>query len=97
MVKFCDLISIRDVFAMGDPVVEVTLQYRLMILNHRKGIFDAREINLIVTIKQGGTLNGEYISAVYIFYTSKHAYIHTHTRPIDKRDRSFAESPRENK
>lgn len=62
-------------------------QYRLMILNHSEAIFDTREINLIVTIKQAN----ENISQACIFYTSKHV------RPIERRDRSFGESRRENK
>lgn len=63
-------------------------RYRLMIVNHRKAIFDARKINLIVTIKQA---NGNISQPCYILYFK------AHTRPIEKRDRSFGESRRENK
>jgi len=70
------------VYSPGEISPEVMFQYHLMILNHSKAIFDTREINLIVTIKQA---NGN-ISQASTFYTSKHA------RPIERRDRSFGES-----
>lgn len=59
-----------EVYSPGEISPEVMFQYRLMILNHSKVIFDTREINLIVTIKQA---NGN-ISQACIFYTSKHAH-----------------------
>lgn len=74
-----------EMYSRWEIPSEVMFQYRLMILNHLKAIFDVREINLIVTIKQ---TNGN-ISQACTSYTSKH------TRPIERRDRSFGESPRE--
>lgn len=74
-----------EVYSPEEISPEVMFQYHLMIFNHSKAIFDTREINLIVTIKQA---NGN-ISQACIFYTSKHA------RPIERRDRSFGESSRE--